>query len=91
MITLTQTIKYIIDNNLYHDLLADTESAVDFTIQDAENDLGTAKQVLGNLPTDHNYVIQVIDSMFIHIHDNNQLIEEAISDHINLIKLGKIL
>ena len=91
MVTLSQSIKYIIDTNLYHDEKVDTQTAVNYTIQDAEIDLGTAKQVLGNLPTDHNSVIQVIDSMFIHIHDNNQLIEEAISDHINLIKLGKIL
>lgn len=90
MVTLSQTIKYIIDTNLYQGL-ADTESAVDFTIQDAENDLGTAKHVLSNLPTNHNYAIQVIDSMFIHMHDSNQLIEEAISNHINLLKLEKIL
>ena len=90
MITLSQTIKYIIDTHLYHSL-ADTEAAVDFTIHDAENDLGTAKYVLRNLPTNHNYAIQVIDSMFIYMHDSNQLIEEAISNHINLNKLGKII
>ena len=90
MVTLSQTIKYIIDANLYHGL-ADTEAAVDFTIQDAENDLGTAKHVLSNLPTNHNYAIHVIDSMFIHMLDSDQLIKEEISNHINLTKLGKIL
>lgn len=90
MITLEETIKYIIDTHLYYGL-ADTEAGVDYTIQDAENDLSTAKHVLGNLPTTHNYTIQVIDSMFIHMCDSNQLIEEAISNHINLTKLGKIL
>ena len=91
MITLSQTIKYIIDTNLYHDEKVDTQTAVEYTIQDAEIDLGTAKNVLGNLPTNHNYAIQVIDSMFIHMQDNNQLIEEAISNHINLNKLRKII
>ena len=91
MITLSQTIKYIIDNNLYHSTNADTQTAVEFTIQDAEIDLGTAKHVLTGLPTNHNYSISVIDSMFIHMHDSNQLIEEAIANHINRIKLEKIL
>ena len=91
MITLSQTIKYIIDTNLYHDEKVDTQTAVDYTIQDAEIELGTTKHVLTELPTNHNYAISVIDSMFIHMHDNNQLIEEAISNHINLLKLGKIL
>ena len=91
MITLSETIKYIIDNNLYHDDKADTQTAVEYTIQDAEIELGTAKHVLRNLPTNHNYTIHVIDSMFIHMLDNNQQIEEAISNHINLLKLGKIL
>ena len=91
MITLEETIKYIIDTNLYHDEKVDTQTAVAYTIQDVEIDLGTAKNVLGNLPTNHNYGISVIDSMFIHMLDNNQQIEEAIANHINLIKLGKIL
>ena len=91
MITLEETIKYIIDTNLYHDEKVDTQTAVDYTIQDAEIDLGTAKNVLGNLPTDHNYAIQIIDNMFILMQDNHQLVVEAISNHINLLKLGKIL
>lgn len=91
MITLSQTIKYIIDTNLYHDEKVDTQTAVEYTIQDAEIDLGTAKNVLDNLPTNHNYAIQVIDSMFIHMCDSNQLIEEAIANHINRTKLEKIL
>ena len=91
MITLEETIKYIIDTNLYHDTNMDTQTAVAYTIQDAEIELGTTKHVLTELPTNHNYAISVIDSMFIHMLDNNQQIEEAISNHINLIKLGKIL
>ena len=91
MITLEEVIKYIIDTNLYHDEKVDTQTAVEYTIQDAEIELGTAKHVLSNLPTIHNYTIQVIDSMFILMNDNNQMIEEAISNHINLIKLGKII
>lgn len=91
MITLEEVIKYIIDTNLYHDEKVDTQTAVDYILQDAENDLGTAKHVLSNLPTNHNYAIQIIDNMFILMQDNHQLIEEAISNHINLLKLGKIL
>lgn len=91
MITLEETIKYIIDTNLYHDGKVDTQTAVDYTIQDAEIDLGSAKHVLTGLPTNHNYAISVIDSMFIHMLDNNQQIEEAIANHISLTKLGKIL
>lgn len=91
MVTLTQTIKYIIDTNLYYDEKADTQTAVSYTIQDAEVDLSTAKHVLSNLPTNHNYAIHVIDSMFKHMHDSEQLIEEEISNHINLTKLGEIL
>ena len=91
MVTLEETIKYIIDTNLYHDEKVDTQTAVEYTIQDAEIDLGTAKNVLGKLPTDTYLNVQAIDEMFIHMHDSNQLIEEAISNHINLTKLGKIL
>ena len=91
MITLEEVIKYIIETNLYHDTNMDTQTAVAYTIQDAEIELGSAKHVLTELPTNHNYAISVIDSMFIYMLDNNQQIEEAISNHINLLKLGKIL
>ena len=91
MITLEEVIKYIIETNLYHDTNMDTQTAVAYTIQDAEIELCSAKHVLTELPTNHNYAISVIDSMFIYMLDNNQQIEEAISNHINLLKLGKIL
>lgn len=91
MVTLEETIRYIIVNHLYHDEKVDNQTAVDYTIQDAEIDLGTAKHVLSKLPTDTYLNVQAIAEMFTHMHDSNQLIEEAISNHINLNKLGKIL
>ena len=91
MVTLEQTIKYIIDSNLYHDLSVDTATSVTYTVQDAEIDLATTQHVLKTLPVDTYLNVQAIESMFTHLNDNHELICIALTEHINLIKLEKIL
>lgn len=91
MVTLSQTIKMIIDTSLYWDTNTDIDTAVEYTLNDYENDLSITLNVLKAMTTEYSEAIQNIEDIFLLLHLNNVTIVEAISNHINLIKLGKIL
>lgn len=91
MITLPQAIRMIIDTSLYWDTNTDIGTAVEYTLNDYENDLCTTLITLKALPTEYPEAIQNIEGIFSLLRQNDELIVEELTKHIALIKLGEIL
>lgn len=88
---LSQTIKMIIDTSLYWDENTDIDTAVEYTLNDYENDLSITLNTIKALPIEYPEAIQKIEDIFLLLHLNNKTIVEELTKHIALVKLGKIL
>ena len=91
MITLPQAIRMIIDTSLYWDSNTDIDTAVEYTLNDYENDLSITLNTLKAMPTEYPEAIQNIEDIFLLLHLNDKSIVEGLTKHIALVKLGKIL
>lgn len=91
MVTLEEVIKSIIASDLYWDNSVDTKTTVDYMIGDYENSLSTTLHTLNSLPTDTSTIIQTIEEIFLVLDRQYDKVVEGITDHINLLKLEKIL
>lgn len=91
MITLPQAIRMIIDTSLYWDTNTEIGTAVDYTLNDYENDLSVTLNTLKAMPTEYPEAIQNIEDIFLLLHLNDKTIKEELTKHIALVKLGKIL
>ena len=91
MITLEEVIKSAIDSDLCWDINLDTKLAVEYTVNDYEGSLSTTLHTLKALPIDTSTTIQTIEEIFLVLDRQYDKVLEGVSDHINLLKLGKIL
>lgn len=91
MVTVPQTIRMIIDTSLYWDENTDIDTAVEYTLNDYENDLSITLNSIKALPTKYPDAIQNIEDIFLLLHLNDKTIKEELTKHIALVKLGKIL
>lgn len=91
MITLEEVIKMIIDTSLYWDTNTEIGTAVDYTLNDYEDSLSTTLHTLKSLPIDTSTTIQTIVDIFLVLDRQYDKVIEGVSNHINLLKLGKIL
>ena len=91
MITLEEVIKSIIDSDLYWDTSIDTNTAVEYTLGDYEDSLSTTLHTLKSLPIDTSTTIKTIEEIFLVLDRQYDKVVEGITDHINLLKLEKIL
>lgn len=91
MITLPQAIRMIIDTSLYWDSNTDIDTAVEYTLNDYENDLSITLNTLKAMPTEYPGAIQNIEVIFLLLQHHDKTIVEELTKHIALIKLGKIL
>lgn len=91
MITLEEVIKMIIDTFLYWDTNTVIDTAVKYTLNDFENDLSTTLNTLKAMPTEYPDAIQNIKDIFLLLHVNDETITEELTNHILLVKIGKIL
>lgn len=91
MITLEEVIKSVLDSDLYWDTSIDTNTAVEYTLGDYEDSLSTTLHTLKALPIDTSTTIQTIEEIFLVLDRQYDKVVEGITDHINLLKLEKIL
>lgn len=91
MITLEEVIKSAIDSDLYRDTDIDTNTAVHYTLDDYEVSLSTTLHTLKALPIDTSTTIQTIEEIFLVLDRQYDKVFDGVYDHINLLKLGKIL
>ena len=91
MITLEDVIEMVIVTSIYWDTNTDIDTAVEYTLNDYENDLSITLNTLRAMPTEYPGAIQNIEGIFSILRLNDEIIVEALTKHIALIKLGKIL
>ena len=91
MVTLKEVIKSAIDSDLYRDTSVDINTAADYTLSDYEDSLSTALHTLKSLPIDTSTTIQTIEEILLVLDRQYDRVLDGITDHINLLKLEKIL
>lgn len=91
MITLEEVIKSAIDSDLYWDTSVDTNTAVEYTLGDYEDSLSSTLHTLKTLPIDTSTTIQTIEEIYLVLARQYDKVVDGVSNHINLLKLGKIL
>ena len=91
MITLEEVIKSAIVSDLYRDTSEDTNTAAEYTIDDYGDSLSTTLHTLKALPIDTSTAIKTIEEIFLVLDRQYDKVVEGITDHINLLKLEKIL
>ena len=91
MVTVEDVIKSILVSDLYGDSSVDTNTAVHYTLDDYEVSLSTTLHTLKSLPTDTSTTIKTIEEIFLVLDRQYDKVFDGVYDHINLIKLEKIL
>ena len=91
MATLEEVIKSIIECDFYWDTTTDTDTAARYMVSDYEDSLSTTLYTLKSLPLDTSITIQTIEKIFLVLDGQHDKVIDGVSNHINLLKLEKIL
>lgn len=91
MVTVEEVIKSIIASEHYWGDSVDTKTAVDYTLNDYEDSLSITLHTLKALPIENATTIKTIEEIFLVLDRQYDKVVEGVTNHINLIKLGKIL
>ena len=91
MITVEEVIKSVSKSEYYWGDTVDTKTAVDYTMNDYEDSLSITLHTLKSLPTGDPTTLKTIEEIFLVLDRQYDKVVEGVTNHINLIKLEKIL